>query len=263
MSVLLITGDHPRHRFLATTLNKTGHVKGWIRETREQFLPPCPTDIRADLRSLFTHHFAQRKRIEEECFADNLEGKIEHIEVAASELNTARVKDFIQRMRPRLVISYGCHKLDVEYLNEVGATFWNTHGGLSPEYRGVVTHFWPSYFLEPQMTGMTLHETTSDLDGGAIVFQTAVSLVKGDGLHRLAARAVSEYAEALASHLSRMDFAHLPRGRRQGTSGRIFTRADWRPEHLVLVYRHHEDRIVDKVLSGELVGRTAKLVSVF
>jgi hypothetical protein len=32
---------------------------------------------------------------------------------------------------------------------------WNIHGGLSPWYRGAITHFWPSYMLEPQLTGMS------------------------------------------------------------------------------------------------------------
>ena len=35
----------------------------------------------------------------------------------------------------------------------------------------------PSYMLEPQMTGMTLHETTEHLDAGGIVHQTGVELV--------------------------------------------------------------------------------------
>ena len=139
---------------------------------------------------------------------------------------------------------------------------WNVHGGLSPWYRGVATHFWPSYMLEPQMTGMTLHETTDQLDGGAIIHQTGVDLVRGDGLHDLAARAVQGFADSLSGLLA--EVAGAPKGLSgmpQTTAGRLWTTEMWRPEHLVVIYDHYEDRIVDRVLDGELAGRTPMLVS--
>ena len=61
---------------------------------------------------------------------------------------------------------------------------WNIHGGLSPWYRGGVTHFWPSYLLEPEYTGMTLHELTNDIDGGGIIHQNISSLNIKDGIHQ-------------------------------------------------------------------------------
>ena len=112
------------------------------------------------------------------------------LEVDVDSLNSEDTIRFVNNYNPNLVISYGCHKLHQKFINNVTARFWNTHGGLSPEYRGVITHFWPSYFLEPQMTGMTLHETTDFLDGGELIFQTAAPMVQGDTLHRLAARNV-------------------------------------------------------------------------
>ena len=140
---------------------------------------------------------------------------------------------------------------------------WNVHGGLSPWYRGVATHFWPSYMLEPQMTGMTLHRTTDQLDGGAIIHQSGVDLVRSDGLHDLAARAVQGFADGLPDLLKHVAAAREPvTGTPQTTVGRLWTVEMWRPEHLVVVYDHYEDRIVDRVLDGALVGREPKLVSV-
>ena len=117
---------------------------------------------------------------------------------------------FLTAVGPDLILSYGCHKLSPAVLACTGRYAWNVHGGLSPWYRGVTTHFWPSYLLEPQMTGMTLHETTDQLDGGAILHQTGVDMVSGDGLHDLAARAVQGFADDLPAFLRDVSQAPSP-----------------------------------------------------
>ena len=112
------------------------------------------------------------------------------------------------------------------------------------------------------MTGMTLHETTEHIDGGAIIFQNAGTLVAGDGLHQLAARTVFEYADLLASKLDNMDLENLPQGNTQSGTGRLFLARHWRPEHLRLIYQQYNDGIVDAVLTGTLKGREPSLVGV-
>lgn len=262
MSIVLITGDHPRHGHLVRSLIETGLVSGWVREVRESFEPEPPAGLSDDIKALFRRHFRRRAEAEEEFFGSDRSADIPTLSVSKEDLNSAQVIRFLGGHAPKLVLSYGCHKLSATTRDACGAVFWNTHGGLSPEYRGVTTHFWPSYFLEPQMTGMTLHETTDFLDGGGIVFQTAGSLVRGDGLHQLAARTVWEYAGQLSGQIARLDLSALPKGKPQNNSGRLFMSGDWRPEHLLNIYRHHEDQIVDQVLNGELTGRTPNLVSV-
>ena len=263
MSIVLITGDHPRHWHLVETLAESGLVSGWVRERRENFEPEPPAGLSDNLENLFRYHFRRRAEAEEQFFGNSSRAAdLATLSVTVEDLNGERVISFLADRAPKLVISYGCHKITQQTRNSTNAKFWNTHGGLSPEYRGVITHFWPSYFLEPQMTGMTLHETTDALDGGGIIFQTAGTMVRGDGLHQLAARTVHEYARELASKLVALTLGSLPIGRPQTSSGRLFLSRDWRPEHLLQIYHHHQDRIVDQVLSGEVEGRTPNLVSV-
>ena len=42
--------------------------------------------------------------------------------------------------------------------------------------------------MEPEFTGITVHETTEDLDAGAIIHQEIVKLNKEDGIHENACR---------------------------------------------------------------------------
>ena len=262
MSIVLITGDHPRHKFFANSLINTSLVRGWICETRESFIPVTPKDITSNQKKLFKNHFALREKIENEFFDFTEVNKCKKINVTLDKLNSEATVSFIRELEPRLVLSYGCHKLSEDLIINSKSKFWNTHGGLSPRYRGAITHFWPSYFLEPQMTGITLHETTSKIDGGDIIFQTIPEMVSGDGLHMLAARSVLTYTELLKNKLMKLDFNSLPNGVPQKTGGRIFKASDWRPEHLEVIYDKYGDKIVDLYISGAISRNLPELISV-
>lgn len=262
MSIVAITGDHPRHAFLVSQLAKTGMLAGWIREKRENFIPTADDGLSRNLQRLFSLHFARRDEAEQRAFgADTSQVDCDVLDVGLEDLNSQRTISFLVEKAPSFVISYGCHKLAPELLSSHKGYAWNCHGGLSPQYRGVHTHFWPSYMLEPQMTGVTLHQTTSEIDGGNIIHQTGVTLTKGDGLHDLACRAVKEFAQDLPNVLleASRKTARI-NGHPQTTVGRIWTTGMWRPEHLVPIYEHYEDRISDLCLDGHITGRTPKLV---
>lgn len=262
--ICLITGDHPRHKFFAEELISTGLVCSWVIEEREELIPAPPAEINLELKQLFVHHFNERHRIEHSFFhLDYKNNLIPIYKVDKINLNSENTIKFIKQFNPKLVISYGCHMLDNKFLNSMSADFWNTHGGLSPQYRGTITHFWPSYFLEPQMTGMTLHQTSSHLDAGEIIFQTAAPMIAGDTLHQLAARNVKYYVEQLKCKLLNLNMNKIPKGYKQKNYGRVFKSSDWRPEHLKLIYEVYEDRIVDAVLNGQITGKEPKLISIF
>lgn len=263
MSIVAITGDHPRHRYLVRRLAEAGLLSGWVRERRESFVPEPPDGLTAETARLFRHHFEARDAAEARFFGGGEDDGPDAFDVSREGLNGDGTIGYVASCAPRIVLSYGCHKLSAGLREAVGATFWNTHGGLSPEYRGVTTHFWPSFLLEPQMTGMTLHETTDALDGGGIVHQTGGQLVAGDGLHDLAARTVRAYADELPGLLRRvLQAGEVPAGRAQTSTGKLWLSSDWRPEHLRQIYDTWEDRIVDRVLDGTLEGRQPKLISV-
>lgn len=111
------------------------------------------------------------------------------------------------------------------------------------------------------MTGMTLHETTDFIDGGAVIYQTGYDLTKDDTLHMVAGRTVKFYTQKLASFLQQLDYHNLPQGIVQKSSGKVWLYSDWRHEHLRLIYDFYEDNIVNLTISGELKGRKPKLVN--
>ena len=66
----------------------------------------------------------------------------------------------------------------------------NMHTGLSPWYRGVSCAFWPILEGSPDMVGATVHECTSEVDGGLIYARARAALQPDDDLHSIFARAV-------------------------------------------------------------------------
>ena len=87
-------------------------------------------------------------------------------------------------------------------------------------------------------------------------------MVRGDTLHRLAARNVEVFARELTEKIKLLDVTKLPQGITQVGYGKMFMGKDWRPEHLRIIYETHSDAIVDKVIDGVIDGREPKLISV-
>lgn len=265
--ILFVTGNHPRHAMMARRLMDTGHLAGLVIEAREAHVPSPPEGLPAATAKLFSHHFQMREAAERRHFGTcdtAAPWDVPVHQVTAESLNGEATRAFIRRIDPALMLSYGCHKIEAETRAAAAGFRWNIHGGLSPWYRGVATHFWPSYLLEPQMTGMTVHELTDELDGGAIVHQAVAPMVSGDGLHDLACRAVGTMAEELPALVgAALEPARLKPPAVQRVSGRFWRSTDWSPAHLHPIYDFHLDRIVDRYLEGQLVTAQPRLVRQF
>ncbi|MEH6733284.1 MAG: formyltransferase family protein [Shewanella sp.] len=252
MSIVFICGSHPRHAFIARQLATTGILKSVIVEQREHFTPQPPLGIDEDLKELFIHHFAQRDRVEHDFFGEVNWPNVPIHYKQLSKLNSGQVHNLLTQSSPDILITYGCHMLTEETLNCVSGERWNCHGGLSPQYRGAITHFWPSYMLEPQMTGMTVHDLTQKLDAGNIVHQCVSDMVRGDTLHQVAARAVLKLGQELPQVIVKLVQNGSLDKQEQRNNGTLWLASKWQPEHLRLIYQTYQDQIVDLYLDKKI-----------
>ena len=252
MSIVFICGNHPRHAYIARQLATTGLLKSVIVEQRENFTPQPPASIDDELKDLFTHHFTQRDTVEHDIFGEVNWPNVPIHHIQLSELNSKRVHTVLTQIAPDILITYGCHMLTEDTLNCVSAERWNCHGGLSPQYRGAITHFWPSYMLEPQMTGMTVHDLTQKLDAGDIVHQCVADMVRGDTLHQVAARAVLKLGEELPQVIAKYILDGNVKKQAQRNNGTLWLASKWQPEHLRLIYETYQDKIVDLFLDKKI-----------
>lgn len=267
MRVMLMTGSHPRHLYLAHKLHAAGKLCGLVVEKRESMLP-APDEQLSDLdKANFIRHFKDRERAEKLAFGDiNLtifKNKLPVLEIETADLNQEKTKKWLANHPADIVISYGIHKLDTDLLALLPEHAWNIHGGLSPWFRGTATLFWPFYFLKPNWAGMTIHRLSSRLDGGDIIHHSVPELRRGDGIHDVACRAVKQVAEDLLIIIEKLESGYTINAVPQKSSGKLFTNADWMPQHLRLIYNTFNNDIVDRFLDGEFGRSEPNLVRAF
>jgi folate-dependent phosphoribosylglycinamide formyltransferase PurN len=239
MNILMIMGATPRHFFMARAVAASGRLKGIILETRGWHPPVAPAGTPPRTLALFEQHFAARAAAEARFFGTEASmsfAGIDAVRIAREEMNGPKGWDAIDRMKPDLLLSYGVGKLSQETLAHARGHRWNIHGGLVPFYKGGGPHFWPSYLLEPQMTGVTLHDLTGAIDGGAVVHQSVGALVRGDGINEFSCRTTAGFAAELPEVLARAFDGRLKPPQPQKTTGRLWRGVDFRPQHLHAVY---------------------------
>tara|TARA_B100001964_G_C14207248_1_gene588735 strand:+ start:1034 stop:1843 length:810 start_codon:yes stop_codon:yes gene_type:complete len=266
MKITLITGNHPRHFYLADQLCKIGIEILWIIETRENHIPIPDDNLKIDLQNLFKLHFKKREEAEYKFFTeksgDLANKKINKIiKINREDISNGKLEDIIILNKTDILIAWGCHFIPNNILNLIKIYKWNVHGGLNPWYRGNTTHFWPTYLLEPELTGMTLHELTDKIDGGDIIHQTSAKINKDDGIHENASRVVKEFSDNLPILLKKaLDLPIKLKGIRPKSSGRIWTSQMWNPLTLKVIYELFEDKINEYCLENKKLKKP-KLIS--
>ena len=259
MKVVLMTGTHRRHFHLAQRLREWGVLEGLVVQDRGPEVPTLRGSSNSEVNNLFEQHFRGRRESERRFFGEvgefrHLSDKYLYVE-DDGDLNSAGTRQFLEEIAPDLLLTYNVGILRPEIVGSPGVKYaWNVHPGLTPRYKGAATHFWASYMLEPQMTGVTLHELTDCIDGGDVIHQCAAPLVAGDGIHDLSCRTLKRFFGELELLLGNVAAKGNVEVERQRSNGCVWRRSDWRPEHLSHIYVTWQNSIVDCYLAGSIRG---------
>jgi len=271
MKTILITGDHPRHLYFADKFTKEIASMGidllWVIEKREAFMPTPDKDLNLELKRLFNLHFEKRAKAEEVFFGNKAgeyaKKNIKKImNIDPIDLDNGSFFKICNDFKPEFLLSNGCHIISNETLNVTKISNWNVHGGLSPWYKGGATHFWPTYLMEPEFTGITVHDTTQNLDAGAIIHQEIVDLNIEDGIHENACRITRDFSISFPKLLKNcFNKKKFLKGIPQQSSGRNFTGKLWKPSMLKVIYELFDDKINKYCLENK-IPRKPKIKSV-
>jgi len=253
MKVIIITGDSLRHKYIVDQLIKynTNLDFTWIIQKRDNELKNLDDyeDLSSDLKTLYKKHFEERMKAEEVFFSnkagENSKKKINKIlEISKDDFLNGTLLKIVKHSKVDGLISYGCSKINESILGLIGLFKINIHGGLSPRYKGTLTHFWPTFLLEPEYTGITVHNLSDKIDGGDILLQTAVNLESKDGIHENACRSVKEFADQFPLFLKRnLNNSGMPPGIPEISLGRIWVNSMWHPITLKTIYNYYENKV--------------------
>jgi len=257
MKFTLITGDHPRHLYLADYLYKNDFKFDWIIEKREKHIPSIDKKFNNDIKKLFLKHFKKRAQVETSFFGKS-PGKLalKNIKKINRINYDEKIFRIIKKFNNKNLITYGCGLLNKKILKNFSGYKLNIHAGLSPRYRGAATHFWPTYLMEPEYTGVTLHELTEEVDGGNIYHQTSIKVLKNYGIHQNSCLAVKEFFIELPKILNFLSKSKKKIiGIKQISSGRIWTEKMWSPLTLKLIYEAFNDSINNFCLKNNKITK--------
>lgn len=262
MNILLIIGDHLRHKkFLEILSNKT-KISCVIMEKRENSIPNASFIKNKIDKKNFIKHFKNRE-ISEKKYFKLKKKKIQSEIISIQNLkdNQNDCKKILRRINPDIVFTFGVSLIPSKLLKVMPKYSINLHSGLAPYYKGAACNFWPFYFLEPNWVGMTFHLLSKKLDSGNILHHTIPKLDIKDNIHDVSCKAqLKSFNESLK--IIKMIKKKKIKEHKLIQNGKLFLKKDFRPEHLRIVYNLYKDDIVKYYLQNKLYKSKPKLISI-
>ncbi len=255
MRVTIISGGHPRHRYLLEPALSLFDDIQLIQMSRESLIPDSSNIEDRHIKKIYEYHFndryiKERAEFGTQTMLDLLGNTLNNVlSVDKESINSRVVKDAVESFNPDHCIVMGSTVLDDEFLKIIPKHSINIHLGLSPWYRGSATLFWPTYNLEPWKCGVTFHKLSSLVDGGEIYLQTGVKIEANQGCVDTSISAIILARQSVAGLMK----AIISNGDNIGTvkqkiTGRSYLYSQFRPEHLLAIYDYFDNKVAKKLL---------------
>jgi len=183
LKIACITSDHPRHKYYLNRIVNEFEIDRVIIEHREPNKPICPSGTSKHDENNWIKHFDNREKTEQRYFRNQKDVGIKTLNVDRKSLNLKASADFLNEIKPDMVLIYGCQLLKTPFYSSLPKESINMHLGISPRFKGVAGLFWPFYMLEPNNAGATFHYIVERPDSGSMIHQLKPKLEKQDGIH--------------------------------------------------------------------------------
>ena len=265
MRIVLIIGSHPRHIFFANQIITQFKDIIVVVENRGSIIQKVKENINKIDRNNFIRHFKERKSAEYKYFTSdklNIKNKNNLLKIKKISKEYSRLAKLLKECKPDILITFGCGVIREPLLSKLPYNSINFHTGLLPYFKGTAGNFWPYYFLKPNYIGITIHRIEKNLDGGSIVHQCVPKLLKEDGVHDLACKAIIKGTEDLKKILKKYSKGYKPVFVNQKKSGKLFLDKDFKPHHLRLIYSYFNNNIAKYYLNNQLQKDKLTTISV-
>ena len=94
-----------------------------------------------------------------------------------------RGREFLQELKPDLLIVNGTRIISKKTLESVSAPFINIHTGITPAYRGVHGGYWAVAKGKKNFFGTTIHYVDAGVDTGGIIEQVFAEPAKENNFY--------------------------------------------------------------------------------
>lgn len=107
--------------------------------------------------------------------------------IYVNNINDKKAHDELYKINPDLALTFGTRKLTKKTISIFKKYLVNIHRGITQNYRGLDSEYWPIYHNDFGNVGSTLHKIDETLDTGDIIFQSKLDFKKVKNIYNLRA----------------------------------------------------------------------------
>jgi methionyl-tRNA formyltransferase len=172
MRVIILKGGSARHNYFARQLLNIKGIDFKIISPKRlasdrlwKMLLKSPKTFFSRVTKYAFFAYLRWNKKESIFFGNNIIEDEEKVENINSEYTVGLIKNF----SPDLIVAFGVPIISSKILDIPRFKAINLHGGISPEYKGGNTIFWPLFEAKPELAGATLHYMLKKVDSGKII----------------------------------------------------------------------------------------------
>lgn len=172
MKVLILKGDSPRHNYFADSISSMEGLETLMlnhkrlgKKRLKKMILKSPSTFFNRMSKYFFQKLRGWNKKEEAFF-----GKIEFDSVVVvNSLNSPSSLKMMGDFAPDLLVAFGIPIISNKVISIPRFGAINLHGGISPQYKGGNTIFWPLYRNDIENTGATIHYMVKKVDSGKVI----------------------------------------------------------------------------------------------
>ena len=252
IKLVIISADETRHKFFRRKISNIKEVDLKLclaeKNNTRQFYQVYKSSINIKSEK---KHFKDRAKSEKKYLFSfikkNKEVKNLHL-IDRGEFNyNKKIIKKIYKIKPDLIISYGCSIIKKTLISRFKNKFINVHLGLSPYYRGSATNFWPFVYNKLQFLGVTFMKIDDGIDTGPILHQLRPDLNVKDTVHDVGNKLIIKMTEELKKVI--VNYKKIkPFKQNKQLTKKIFKKKDFNKESLSKLNRNQRKKIIKKYI---------------
>lgn len=191
MKILILKGDSPRHNYFAKEISEINGIESLIisptrlsnKRMKRMLLKSPMTFINRVSKYIFQklRRWNQKEKV---FFGDIVIIEEQKVERLNSKRSIYKMKKF----EPDLLVAFGIPIISNKVIEIPRFGAINLHGGISPNYKGGNTIFWPLYKNDIALTGATLHYMVKKVDSGRVISRVYPDINSNDNEFTVSAK---------------------------------------------------------------------------
>ena len=230
MKVLILKGDSPRHNYFAKRISEVEGIQIKIisperlgKARLKKMLFKSPTTFFNRVSKYALQKLRNWESKEKAHFGDIRD----MVQTKTKSLNSKSAISEMKGFQPDLLVAFGIPIISNTVIGIPRFGAINLHGGISPEYKGGNTIFWPLYKGDLGKVGATLHYMVKKVDSGDIISKIYPDINPDDDEFSVSAKTFSYATEEMVEIVKHIQEHNRPiSGVKQKGKGSLYLAKD-------------------------------------